>query len=228
VVDPHFAMAARLHVSRQREVVTGRGGDREARRIEPIPLALVGGPQARIAPVMTDLGAASRAMAVPLAGILGEDFLRRFVVVLDYRNQAVRFEAGAETPPDAVPIRLGDTPFVQATAVLGGRRASGEFGIDTGSNTAVEFWRPFAEANLGQNLGARSIGLGVAGAAYTARGRIDALEVAGRRIEGPEVNFADDTREDDAGPRYGGVIGGPAWRGLVVTLDLPHRRLWLR
>ncbi len=32
----------------------------------------------------------------------------------------------------------------------------------------------------------------------------------------------------DAGPTYGGVIGGPAWEGLVLTLDLPRRRMWRR
>jgi hypothetical protein len=227
-VDPHFAMAARLHVSRERETITGRGGDIEARRTEPAMLSLVGGPQARIAPVMTDLGEASRAMGVPLAGILGEDFLRGFVLTLDYRDQTVSFATDVADPPDATPIRLGGTPYVQATAILGERKAAGEFEIDTGSNTAVEFWRPFANDGLGQNLGSEAMGLGVAGASVIARGRIDALEVAGRRIAGPEVNFADDTKDDDAGPRYGGVIGGPAWRGLILTLDLPRRRMWLR
>jgi len=62
----------------------------------------------------------------------------------------------------------------------------------------------------------------------TARGRIDRLEVAGRAIANPQVNFADETRADDAGPRYGGVIGGPAWSGIVLTLDLPRRRMWVR
>lgn len=227
-VDPHFAMAARLHISSTREEITGRGGDLEAKQADPAALSVVGGPQARIAPVVTDLSAASNAMGVPLAGILGEDFLRSFVVTLDYRDQAVSFAPDAAAPPDATPIRLGDTPFVEATAILGPRAASGEFEIDTGSNTAVEFWRPFADAELGPNLGARAIGLGVAGEAYIARGRIDALQVAGRRIVAPQVNFADDTRDEDAGPRYGGVIGGPAWNGLVLTLDLPHRRMWIR
>jgi len=227
VVDPHFAMAARLHLGRARDV-TGRGGDIGARQVEPAPLALVGGPQARIAPLMVDLSQASHAMGVPLAGILGEDFLRRFVITLDYRDQTLAFADDVVDPPDATPIRMGDAPYVPARVTLGQRTADGEFEIDTGSNTAVEFWRSFADAHLGRGLGARAIGLGVAGETFVANGRIDALEVAGRRIENLDVNFADDTRNDDAGPRYGGVIGGPAWRGLVVTLDLPRRRMWVR
>jgi hypothetical protein len=227
-VDPHFATAARLHISQSRAFVTGRGGGFRARKADAAPLQLIGGPQARIAPVVTDLDQASQAMGVSLAGILGQDFLRGFVVTLDYKGQTVSLADAAVAPPDAAPLHMGAVPYVEATALYDGRQARGLFQIDTGSNTAVEFWRPFAEANLGRGLGAESVGLGVAGLAPIARGRIDALEVAGRRIEQPDVNFADETRDEGAPEGYGGVIGGPAWNGLVLTLDLPHGRMWLR
>ena len=129
------------------------------------------------------------------------------------------------TPPRSGWVRR---PTSRRARVLGGHIAEGEFEIDTGSNTAIEFWRPFARAGFGDELGARAVGLGVAGESVTARGRIDRLEVAGRTIAAPQVNFADETRADDAGLRYGGVIGGPAWGGLVLTLDLPRRRMWVR
>ena len=67
--------------------------------------------------------------------------------------------------------------------------------------------------------------------AYYERPAVLALagDVAGRRIVNPEVNFADETAPAaEAGASYAGVIGGPAWNGLVLTLDLPHRRMWLR
>jgi hypothetical protein len=227
VFDPHFADAAHVHLGRPREI-EGRGGDVGARQAAAIRLSLPGGPDARIEPLVTDLSQASHAMNVPLAGILGEDFLQTFVLTLDYRDQRVTIAADAQAPADATPLRFGKTPYVEARAMLGGRVAEGEFEIDTGSNTAVEFWRPFAQAGLGDALGTRAVGLGVAGESVIERGRIDALDVAGRRIVSPGVNFADETRADDAGPRYGGVIGGPAWSGLILTLDLPHRRIWVR
>jgi hypothetical protein len=231
VLDPRFAQAAHVRLGRRREI-EGRGGDLGARQAEPVVMAVTGGPAARIAPLVADLSQASRAMGLPLAGILGDDFLQGFVLRLDYRGQTLTLAREADPPADAIPVRLGQAPYVEARAVLGERVAQGEFEIDTGSNTAVEFWRPFARANLGDRPGGRDVGLGVglgvAGLSLIERGRIDALEVAGRRILGPEVNFADDTRVDDAGPRYGGVIGGPAWRGLVLYLDLPQRRMWLR
>lgn len=227
VLDPRFAEAAFVHLGRPREI-EGRGGDIGARQAAPVRLALVGGPSARIEPVAADLSEASRAMGEPLAGILGEDFLSRFAVTFDYRDQALFIQDPVADPPDATPLRFDQVPYVDARAVLDGRDAEGEFEIDTGSNTAVEFWRGFSRERLGGARGTRDIGLGVAGQSVIERGRIDALEIAGRTITSPEVNFADDTRPDDARADYAGVIGGPAWRGLTLTLDLPHRLMWVR
>jgi len=228
VFDPRFAEAAGVRLGRARQI-EGRGGDVAARQGQTVELALAHGPQARIEPVVADLSEASRAMGVPLAGILGEDFLQGFVLRLDYRDRSVAIDIDADAPADATPIRFGRTPYVAARVLLGGRVANGDFEIDTGSNTAIEFWRPFAQSALGDARGTRDIGLGVAGESTIERGRIDALEVAGRRVVAPEVNFADQTPPAaDAGASYAGVIGGPAWNGLILVLDLPHRRMWLR
>ena len=228
VFDPRFAEAAGVHLGRSRQI-EGRGGDVAARQGQAVQLALAGGPWARIEPVVTDLSEASSAMGVPLAGILGEDFLQGFVLTLNYRDQSVTVEGEAADPADAMPIRFGRTPYVAAQVRLGSRTASGDFEIDTGSNTAIEFWGPFAQSALGDARGTRDIGLGVAGESTIERGHVDSLDVAGRRIMGPQVNFADETPPAaDAGPAYAGVIGGPAWNGLVLTLDLPRRRMWLR
>ncbi|HEX4199265.1 MAG TPA: retropepsin-like aspartic protease [Caulobacteraceae bacterium] len=228
VFDPRFASAAGVQLGRTRRI-EGRGGEVMALQGQTVDLALPGGPRARISPVVTDLSEASSAMGVPLAGILGEDFLQGFVLTLDYRDQTLAMARDAAPPADATPIRFGATPYVAAEVRLGGHAAAGDFEIDTGSNTAVEFWAPFARSALGDARGTRDIGLGVAGESTIERGRIDALDVAGRQIIAPQVNFADETPPGaDAGPRYAGVIGGPAWNGLVLTLDLPHRRMWLR
>lgn len=226
-LDPRFAQAAFVHLGRPREV-EGRDGDVGARQAGPVRLDLAGGPSVRIEPVAIDLSQASSAMGEPLAGIVGEDVLGRFEVTLDYRDQQLFIQAPASDPPDAIPLRFDGVPYAHGRAVLAGRSADGEFQIDTGSNTAVEFWRGFSRDRLGGAHGTRDVGLGVDGETVTERGRIDALQIAGRTITDPEVNFADEGRPDDARPDYAGVIGGPAWRGLVLTLDLPGRRMWVR
>ena len=215
-----FADRAFVRLGRARDI-TGRGGEVGAR--------LAGGPRDQVEPVVFDLSQPSQAMGVPLDGILGEDFLDGFVVTLDYRGQRVSLAREADDPPDAMPLTVRSAPYVEARVSLGDRTAKGLFEIDTGSNTAVEFWRPFARAAFGDAPTTTSAaGLGVAGVSVVEHGHIDALEVAGRRIVSPIVNFADETPPNDPVAHYGGVIGGPAWSGLVVTLDLPHRLIWLR
>ena len=228
VFSPPFADRAFVRLGRARDI-SGRGGDVDARQGGPVGLTLTGGPHDWVEPVVFDLSRPSRAMGVALAGIVGADFLGRFVVTLDYRDQRVSLAREADDPPDATPLTVANAAYVEARVSLDRRVARGLFEIDTGSNTAVEFWRPFAKAAFGNAPNTTSApGLGVAGASVAENGRIDALEVAGRRIVSPLVNFADETSPNDDVPHYGGVIGGPAWSGLVVTLDLPHRLIWLR
>ena len=223
-----FADRAFVRLGRARDI-TGRGGEVGARQGGAVTLSLAGGPRDQVEPVVFDLSQPSQAMGVPLDGILGEDFLDGFVVTLDYRGQRVSLAREADDPPDAMPLTVRSAPYVEARVSLGDRTAKGLFEIDTGSNTAVEFWRPFARAAFGDAPTTTSAaGLGVAGVSVVENGHIDALEVAGRRIVSPIVNFADETPPNDPVAHYGGVIGGPAWSGLVVTLDLPHRLIWLR
>ena len=230
VIDSQLAAQARLHLGHAVDLAAP-GGDIAARRTGGVVLRLAGGPSARVDATVTDLSDTARAMGLPLAGVLGVDFLRRFVVRLDYPAGVVSLtESDASSPPpaDAVPLRFNDLPFAAARVSRGGRTAEGVFQIDTGSNTAVEFWRPFAQQAFPDAHGAPGQGVGVGGPEATSRGHIDALEIAGRRIEALTVNFADETRPSGAGADYAGVIGGPAWAALVLTLDFPRRRMWLR
>ena len=213
----------------------GGGGAAHARQAENVRLALSGGApgkdiDAEVDPTVADLTQIDQGMRTHLDGILGDDVLRRFVVTLDYRDGVVRLDPPEGAAPPADAVRMGGlaVPFVPAHVQQGGRGADADFQIDTGSNTAIEFWAPFARQAFPDARVTPGAGLGVGGLTLTERGRLDALVVAGHVIAGPQANFADSTVPDDAGPAYGGVIGGPAWRGLVLTLDFPHRRVWLR
>ena len=230
ILDARFAAAAGVRLGDPIALVGG-GGATGARRAENVTLTLAGGAVAAVTdPTVADLTQIDRGMRIHLDGILGDDVLRRFVVTLDYRAGAVRLDPpdSAAPPPEAVRLGGLQAPFVVAHVQQGGRGADADFQIDTGSNTAIEFWAPFARQAFPGAAVTPGAGMGVAGMTLTERGRLDALTVAGHVIAGPQANFADRTVPDDAGPAYGGVIGGPAWRGLILTLDFPHRRVWLR
>jgi len=230
ILDARFAGAAGVKLGDPIRLVGG-GGAANARRAENVRLTLAGGAiDGEVDPTVADLGRIDQGMRTHLDGILGDDLLRRFVVTLDCRGGVVRFDppdAGA-APADAVRMGGLAVPFVTAHVQQGGHGADAEFQIDTGSNTAIELWAPFARQAFPDAQVTPGAGMGVGGFTLTERGRLDALVVAGHTITGPQTNFADKTLPDDAGPAYGGVIGGPAWRGFVLTLDFPHRRVWLR
>jgi len=227
VLDARFADAAHVKLGDPTHVVGG-GGAAQARQAEDVALTLAGEPPLLTDPVVADLSAPSQGMGVHLDGILGDDVLRRFVLTLDYRGHAVRLSQAEPAPADAVAMRLIATPFVLATIEDGGRKPTAAFQIDTGANTALAFWAPFAAQALAPRRTQPTLGVGVAGDTRGRLGRVEALDVAGHRIASPQADFADQLHPDDAGPDYGGVIGGPAWSGLVLTLDFPHRRVWVR
>jgi hypothetical protein len=162
-------------------------------------------------------------MGVPLAGIVGGDFLSGFAVAFDYRRGTLGF-AAAPAPASSVKLRFGRTPYVRAAAVLGDRRADGEFQIDTGANTAVVLWKPFAERAFPGAAAVSGAVQGVAGVSHARIGRLTALEIAGQRLIDLQANFADEVRPDDAGQDHAGVIGGPAFAGRRITIDYPGQR----
>ena len=230
ILDTPFAAAAQVKLGDPIELLGGGGGT-GARRAENVRLTLAGGSvDAEVDPTFASLTQIGQGMRTHLDGVLGDDLLRQFVVTLDYRTGVVRLDPPNTGSPPADAVRMGGlvAPFVSAHVQLGGRGADANFQIDTGSNTAIEFWAPFARQAFPNASVTPGAGMGVAGFTTTERGRLDALTVAGHTIAGAVANFADRTVPDDAGPAYGGVIGGPAWRGLVLTLDFPHRRVWLR
>ena len=224
-------IAAQAHVKLGDPVtLRGGGGARGARQGENAHLRLSGGQAGLLDPIVADLSSVSRGMGQRLDGLLGCDFLEPFLLELDYRQRRVALrKPDLVTPPaDAARIRFVRTPFIPARVSRGQRAVTAEFQIDTGSNTGLEFWRPFARAAFPDAHGFEGQGLGVAGGTQSRRTRIDLLEVAGRRIADVEANLDDDTRPDDADSHYGGVIGGPAWTGLAIFLDFPRGRFWVR
>jgi hypothetical protein len=230
ILDARLASAAGVKLGDPLHLVGG-GGAADARRAENVRLTLAGGAiDAEVDPTVADLTRIDRGMRLHLDGILGDDVLRRYVVTLDYRGGTVRFDPPQAVTPPADAARMGGliAPYVAAHVQQAGRGADAQFQIDTGSNTAIELWAPFARQAFPGASVSPGAGMGVGGMTRTERGRLDALTVAGHTIAQPAANFADGTVPDDAGPAYGGVIGGPAWQGLILTLDFPHRRVWLR
>jgi hypothetical protein len=229
VLDNGFAQAARVRLGED-STLRGAGGFGaiSGRIADGVELRAGAGPRITLDPAVADLAHIAQAMGRRLDGILGGDYFGRMALVLDYRTGGARFlDPGSLAPPAAAtPLRIVSTPYVRAVAIHGGRRVEASFQIDTGSNTAVEFYAPFARRAFPQVKGEASESIGLTGQGEKRMARLDVFEVAGRTFNNLEANFADTLRPDDAGRDYAGIIGGPVFRGAVVTVDYARGRLW--
>lgn len=171
-----------------------------------------------------------------LDGILGYDFLSRFVVELDYKQKQLRlrdratYHHAAGTP---VPITIEDsTPFVDAAVALPGIAAvPGHFTLDTGCLCEVELSSPFTDEHhlLAAVPDARNAGFsaGAGGETHQVTATITSLRIGTQTIDKPVADFARDTTGATADPESAGLIGAIVWKRYVLVLDYKRKQVWL-
>lgn len=167
-----------------------------------------------------------------MAGVLGYDFISRFVTTIDYDRRVLVLHdpktfayAGREAP---LPMKLnGVVPSVDA--VLDGRDA-GEFRLDVGSSSTVDVHGPFAVAHgIEKRLrGARPVsGAGFGGGFTTILGRLKTMAIGPYAWDAPMVSVASATEGAFASRDFAGNIGNRVLERFRVTLDYDHRRVYL-
>jgi hypothetical protein len=166
-------------------------------------------------------------------GVLGADFLRQFVVIIDYAGRRLHLHdpgsfryAGAGHP---LPLTFnGPIPSVKAAI---NDTILAEFHVDTGARMSVKASRTFTErARLDD--AARAViegapGFGIGGITTQSVGRFEKLSLAGFEIPSPLVHLARDSSGFFGHSGSDGVIGGDVWRRFTMILDYPNRMMYL-
>jgi predicted aspartyl protease len=169
----------------------------------------------------------------PLDGILGYDFISRFVVTIDYSHQVVTLtEPGAWTAPAgarAVPLELlQNVPVVQASC---DGRYAGRFVVDTGNNSTVLLHAPFVREHKLLERASRKIdmrSLGAGGQETHTMVRMDSLVIGGLTVPRPLVSLSlASTGMTGAGTQLAGNIGGWILERFTVTFDYDGRKMYL-
>lgn len=184
-----------------------------------------------------DLDRIEALMGRELDGILGFDFISRFVVEIDYRGRRLNLHDrkgwNYEGSGVEVPITLeGSQPHVRATLAVAGRDpVEGLFLVDTGANGAVHVGKPFTEehdllATL-QESREYSGGYGVGGRSRSIFGRIPAFRLGGLSFVEPVCAFSLDEKGAHADPNLAGLIGGHVLRRCRVFFDYERSRMIL-
>jgi len=170
-------------------------------------------------------------------GIIGSDFIRQFVVEVDYQASVIRLHdkdkftyAG---PGEIIPIQLDGQghPILEAEATpVGGEPIKGKFVLDLGSSGALALYSPFVSGNrlLSSLKTIRLIGAGGAGGRTNGRlGRIANLKIGKFKIASPITLFSEDTSGAFANPNLAGNIGQQIAGRFKVFLDYSRERIIL-
>jgi predicted aspartyl protease len=168
-------------------------------------------------------------------GLLGYDFIRRFVVEVDYEAHVLKIYKAAKYRyrgrGQSFPITTEDDhPHIRLSVTLPKRQPlEGKFIVDGGAGGAtMEFASPFAKKH---DL-LRTIKLtetkslpGIGGSVTISYGRGDIIRFGRFSIENPIVGFPQANRGAFANPNIAGLIGSRLLRRFTVIYDDRRRRI---
>ncbi|MDT4896035.1 MAG: hypothetical protein QOH25_1112 [Acidobacteriota bacterium] len=169
-----------------------------------------------------------------IVGLLGYDFISRFVVEIDYetkvmtlyRPRGYRYRGHG----DSIPVRMMDNnPHVRVSVALPGLApVTGMFVIDSGaSGTDVEFYSPFVRKRKLLDSTQQTTAVAVEGIGGTSGVRIGtatSLRIGRTVIQNPAVYFSTASQGGDAGNIGAGVIGARLLRRFKKVIYDPTRR----
>lgn len=163
-----------------------------------------------------------------VAGILGYDFLSRFVTRIDYAERTLSFYdpdefqyTGRGTIIDAplsgqifnVPVRLDG-------------REAGRWAVDLGAGS-TSIHRPYARKNgLLERPGVERIGMGAGGTFAERTVRLESIELAGYQLKDPLIDIhLDSAAGAFTSSETSGNLGNTLFRHFVLYLDYENQRL---
>lgn len=188
---------------------------------------------------MLDESGLEKALGTKLAGLLGFDFISRFVIEIDYQKHLMYLHdpktwkyTGSGT---IVPIIFDEgIPFTHATISAGDKKdLPAYFVIDFGAQETMTLTSPFARKNDLYNAASlakvnRSAGLEKEFfAQQNVRGKIDELDLDGLKIQNIPVNMSVNKTGAYASEEFSGTIGQGIYKRYHVFLDYQRARLIL-
>jgi hypothetical protein len=226
VVEKAFAEEIGLDIQ---EGITGRGagGTVQADFAVLPPYELEGIRFKEQTVAVIDMDELVRRLGVDIAGILGFDFLSRFVTKVDYANETVSFYepesfeyAGDGRPVD---VHIEESVF-ETSATLDGKH-SGTWLFDLGAGaTHIDGIYALREGYSDKD-GVLAMGHG-AGHEYQLKGiKSDSLEFAGYTVYDPAISFHYGGTDTVFTADRIGVLGNTLFRNFVLYLDYARERV---
>lgn len=178
-----------------------------------------------------------KALQRPLDGILGYDFISRFVVEIDYAGQQMRLfdrakyhHTGAGKP---ISVSLEDsTPYVDASVEVPQRgQLAGHFVVDTGCLCDVQLFTPFVDTNklLEALPDAKKNGFsaGAGGATEEVSTKLPSVTIGDAVIKDVRADLNRDKAGATADPESAGLLGSLTFKRFVLVLDYKNKQVFL-
>jgi len=176
---------------------------------------------------MVDLADLNRLIDIPASGILGYDFLSRFVTRIDFANETVSFydPETFEYSGDGhqVDLHLKDNVFsVDATL---DETHSGSWLFDLGASS-TSLHGAYALINgFAARKGVEGIGHGASHAFNTKKIKCGTLQFAGFTVENPVITFSYGGTDSTFTADNIGTLGNTLFRNFVIYCDYTHEKL---
>ncbi len=176
-------------------------------------------------------------------GLLGYDFISRFVVEIDYVNNTISLHEPTgykySGSGEVIPLTLleddsgGKVPLVRVKIMQQGRAAvEGNFIADIAVRTAVSFNTPFVDTNKLLQFAQPTIQVPLGGGAMVREskqsiGRVPNIQFGRFTFKKPIAIFFQDKQGVVALSEFDGIIGAEIWRRFKVIFDYSRSQMIL-
>jgi hypothetical protein len=179
-----------------------------------------------------------RALGMPIGGLLGYDFISRFVVEIDYQKQLITLHDPNRWRYSGkglvVPITFDEgIPFINGTISAGAKRNLPAYLVlDFGAAETMTLTSPFVKANdllsVAQTNANVNRPAGLENqffAQNNVRGHIDQLMLGKLIVQSIPVNLSMNTKGAYASANFSGTVGESIFRRYHVFLDYARKRM---
>lgn len=219
-------------------ITTGGGGSAEYSYAQGATFTLPGVELRNQHVAALDQSGLERALGVPLGGLLGYDFISRFVIEIDYQKKLITLHDprtwkytgnGAIVP---LTFDMG-IPFMDGTIAVATKRDIPAFLVlDFGAAETMTLTSPFVKANdllkLAQTNANVNRPAGLENQFFSqnnVRGHIDQLTLGKLTVQSIPVNLSVNVKGAYASSSFAGTVGESIYRRYHVFLDYARSRV---
>ena len=235
MIDQAQAARLGLNTTPGSDVVTG-GGSVESTEIPDVFIDVGRLKLPKLTLVAIDLAPLASGLGEPIAGILGYEVFKEYVIQIDYAGGTVDFHDPARyaAPTDAeiVPIAIEDqAPFVRSEILGPSGSTAARLEFDTGQTGALTLVRPFVDQHRllepGQPEVRITTGALLPGQIAATVTRVNGLKLGRFTLGHLVANIAPTAEAAGLSGETVGILGGAMLKRFAVTIDYSRNQVIL-